>query len=489
MVRFQDLPVEIILEILEETFWVGDRVSLSRCCKLLHKLTEPLIYDRIPLDIQVGRYDPVFQGHTWRYLTRIRTSNRVPPIHLLLRSILERPALADSINCITVKGVLPESLWDYYDPLSTVEMGIVTNLIHSMKAPFPNVWVRELWKGNPEVFIALLTSQCHKVRAFEIANDFVRDIPLTAEMFHHLIFDAQTPTSFSKFHSLEVVSLYSGDIDDRFTPGQHPPYLTKTIFGAFMACLALPSIETICVSLPHWDEPIPRPNERNFTSNLTMLVLYRTMLPPLLLKEILCATPKLKSLYYDYRCSLCPIDSHLSNDYSLLFECSELLEALKEVRTTLQYLMIAFEFTDVRGSGDIIEGPFGTRGLLGSLRRFAKLSSLEIPWCLLFGEEVTLPMPRLEDALPASLEFFRIRNDWPYMTSDEEILQDQWTSGHLLSCISRYFEDWKQPTPNLHSLSLMERAAREMCDWSQRDQREFTTMCLRAGIRPEFVQK
>jgi len=213
------------------------------------------------------------------------------------------------------------------------------------------------------------------------------------------------------------------------------------------------------------------------------------MLPPLLLKEILCATPKLKALNYDYCCSLCPIDSHLSNDYSLLFECSELLEALEEVRTTLQYLMIALDFADVRGSGDIIEGPFGTRGLLGSLRRFAKLSSLDIPWCLLFGEEVTLPMPRLEDALPASLEFFRIRNDWPYMTSDEEIRQDQWTSGHLLSCISRYLEDWKEPTPNLHSLSLMECAARKMCDWSQRDQREFTTMCLRAGIRPEFVQK
>lgn len=54
MAGFQDLPLELIHEILEEAYWIGALVSLSRCCKLLHTLAEPLIYDHILLNISCG---------------------------------------------------------------------------------------------------------------------------------------------------------------------------------------------------------------------------------------------------------------------------------------------------------------------------------------------------------------------------------------------------------------------------------------------------
>lgn len=122
---------------------------------------------------------------------------RSPPVHLLLRTILDRPELASYINCLafclrqpryqTSRSSILCMHWKEPDPTST-EMMRVRTLIRSFQFAAEDVWISQFEKGGVDLFIALVILQSINLRHLILDDDYKgRNAGFLGELFEKAV--------------------------------------------------------------------------------------------------------------------------------------------------------------------------------------------------------------------------------------------------------------------------------------------------------------
>lgn len=392
------LPPEVYHMIIGD-LRIEEVSKLSRTSKGHRSLLEPTLYQ----EIRSQQEDAKFPF----------------PAHLLLRSILSRPQLADYVNCLTLdcwrphkrKSISRQRIASYF---TDTEMDCVYSLVRSLQLHEESSWISRLRRGDLNLFVALLVSQLTNLRRLYLGIGYQQ----TVAKFLGVMLDKDTPGNF--LHALEDVEI-STDInnndDVKFVIGSYHDFNAPT-----WSLFSLPSMKRISIS--------PAPGLKYFIADLlptglTTLDLHHSQILETELGKVLEKTPSLKHLIYDawvnYK-SRKPTPDGASLE---VFCCDDLSRALAHVRNSLEKLEIRlcffandtgyFQHTwdglncDMfsRGSNSTIKKR-GFYGKLDILRDFPRISSLAMPAALLsdwtterelFEEIGTLP-PRLKELLP-----------------------------------------------------------------------------------------
>jgi hypothetical protein len=198
------------------------------------------------------------------------------------------------------------------------------------------------------------------------------------------------------------------------------------------------------------------------------------------LGKILSATPKLKSLTWDWYYS-----PDLHDDFhSDIIDLDQLATDLNHVRETLTYLRISAS-TDVvdlvRLPDAHIKGPFTL------FSRLTRLKTLEVPIPFLFGFSKSDPnILGLEKLLPTVLEWLHLTDDLSYH-SDWNWLRE---IDYLLSVISSWFLQGKRFTPYLRGVRFMLKNTLAD-DWPQEASPNFIDVGIQApqaGLQFEVIE-
>ncbi|KAI9879070.1 MAG: hypothetical protein M1830_009711, partial [Pleopsidium flavum] len=450
MATIANLPLELVQLILSYT-QRKDLVILSCVCKSLQRLMVPLLYQEV----------------RWTWDT---AAGRNPPIHLLLRSILERPTLASYIEHIEFRGSQPPSVWTREDhmELKADEWKLVTDVICAAQLPSEELWIRELKKGNADAFVALLISQLANLQSLELGFEFQKDSRFVGIMLKQMLFSSSPTAMLSSFSRLQRVACCTD-----FATGEHACtdceyngrfWPIPIDFDQILALFYLPSIQSITVFMPDPDD-FAWPSERPYTSTLTSLVLHHSEAKEETLEQLLSVTPHLKTLEYNFWCEVEP-----AIHKSQYLTCDKLSRALEHIRATIEHLVISVCFF----SGVIWEvvPPCGIKGDIGSLRRFEALHSLEVPLVVLLGWSSSSTI-RLADILPKNMRQLCIRDDLTYFWNWE------WTERACLDRMLAYLVDWRTHAPNLDRIALRLESDEEL---PEEPRRELGAMCERAGV-------
>lgn len=400
MVKLIDLPTELLWTI-NDHLERKDLRHLISVCRALQRLTEPSLYREIASTISISQ---ILSAHG--------------PVHLLLRSILERQELGRHVEKLSVQGVQSQTFWraQYNEhPLTTHEFDLAGRLIHAAGLP-SEPWMEKLSTGDFNTCLALLILQLPNLQVMNLDLDRPLDRHMLPGLVGHALFAAPPLASLSKFDDLRSVAF-----EDIGTGWDHKKDDEGTgDVESHLALFYLPSIESIRVSLPQprifaWPCGKARPR----ASTLTTLCLNGTRLQPDRLDEILSATPNLIDLTYDFWCETDPACSWKST----YLDCAKLGQAIERV-PLLQRLRIGVEFyssscpdLDVGGSCESGDA-WGLKGQFGRvLNGLGSLEELSIPMVVLPGWSTNWSiMTRLSNVLPPHrLRLLRLTsdlNDW-----------------------------------------------------------------------------
>ena len=179
------------------------RTALNTVCKSLHTLTEPTLYAEV----------------SWTKGLPTEVSHRRPRVHLLLRSILNRPELVKYIKrakfCLYIEHhaslTLAPSLWqDGYDSGFTTnkEMAVATGLVHQAKLRLEVEWLMELQRGASDVIVAMSLSQLTDLQSLELEVSLQHEErPFVGSVFRQAITSAPGTLGHSSFLSLREIKV------------------------------------------------------------------------------------------------------------------------------------------------------------------------------------------------------------------------------------------------------------------------------------------
>ncbi len=176
---------------------------------------------------------------------------------------------------------------------------------------------------------------------------------------------------------------------------------------------------------------------------------------------ILNKTPNLSSLHLDYL-----LAQHFSFGADLL-NATAIPHMIQAVRDTLVRLQITYQVSIETSVAPRIAG-------FCDLKSFTQLKTLEVPWCILFGnyKKKNLPcgaakQPKLSDVLPSCLTRLKFVDDGslfsktrftfafgaPHLVAQE--LKIMWPASTIYSMISEFVsnEAWRAHTPSLQEIS------------------------------------
>ncbi len=160
MAYLEELPQELFYMVLSY-LPTRDLSSLSRTSKAHRAIVEPIVYREIRWESKDVKDHP-------------------PPVHLLLRSLLNRPELASHINCLALCCRKPwinyrfRAVWTKEDKpdFSTSEMERIIALIVSLQFVAQNFWISALMRGEVDIFIALLISLSTNLQRLHLCDDY-----------------------------------------------------------------------------------------------------------------------------------------------------------------------------------------------------------------------------------------------------------------------------------------------------------------------------
>lgn len=148
------------------------------------------------------------------------------------------------------------------------------------------------------------------------------------------------------------------------------------------------------------------------------------------LRQLLAATPNLKTLLYYHHCSF---ETELMVDGCCLLDCRILKKALEPLASSLEHLSLSMQYyiddfhgNDFDGGGDNVT--WGTSGTLGNMKNFTKLRYLKAPLIMLLGWSTPPPGQGLVDILPSALREFCSTDDlcgWSnvFVSDPHDVLQ------------------------------------------------------------------
>ena len=443
MATFDSLPRELILAILD---YMGRRdiSRLSCTSKHFRAAVEPSLYREIRVDCRKIKVD---HNHIGGNDTEAR-----PRVHLLLRTILSRPWLAQQIESLEFpNGSLHSRQWtkvptgpscntwiweDLLDVtcirgFTRAEMKLLTKLIACHQVDFQRSWLSALERGEAKLFDALLIAASRNLKRL-----FVDSVTFNNTYYGTVLTTAVDSPAQHFLSRLEHVEYYSENaLSFRSRAREVCPLL------------CLPSIKSISVDLPRTS--LMWPQQKIPVSTLTSLHLRQTGFFEENMETILLATPHLKSLVYH-------ATFHVVMDF---LDCRRLSHCLSLVQGSLESLKISVEQYCFRP--DFAYNEFrGTLGRLSSLQNFEKLQTLEIPFFVLLGYPEDKER-KLVKVLPPHLRELRLRDDllglgkirWggeDFSGLVEKFLADRNEWDRDLKCLSLLLShsQWREDTRN-----------------------------------------
>lgn len=361
MVGLHKLPQELLQMILTHLHR-KDLSALSCTSKHFRPYVEPTLYREI----------------CWKLRD---VTKDLPPVHLLLRTLLSRRELAIHIDRLAVCCVKPD---DSFMPLPSIwmqgssgfsndDLGRVKSHIFS-SGLVSDTWVANVLRGNVCVFIGLLIPLSTNLRRLQLDLDFQKG----SRLIGHAL---EKAAAENWLQSLEQVE-FGSDLDSAEDILLHE----DIDYGQIKPLFSIPTLQSLSMSLPACDISwLPGPKVP--LSGLKSLVLHHSQLTPENLGTILIATPSLKSLRYEtWTIIYEPADRAM--DTWEFFDCAQLSRALDHVQESLEDLFVSVRFFLTEGvifDGDELEVFRGSTGRLDNLLYFKRLAKLTIPTTLLSG--------------------------------------------------------------------------------------------------------
>ena len=425
MAQLDRLPIELVESILDcaskAELW-----RLSLVCKALGKLSSPRLYKDI----------------SWRWSGDERYRN--PPIHILFRSILQKPELASQIIHLELGGDLPVTIWRRPDfpMLNTDDFELIIGLIRNIGFPDPELCLRHVIEGSLNIFVALLISQLHNLRYLGIGWKLHRHNDYLISVFGSATLSVEGLIGLSSFRLLKQVDF---TLDDDEMPVD--PQVAGLEMNTTLALLSIPSLESIrTVARERLSGYPPHVSQISLHSQtiwgLTTLVLEHSNVTPESLTELLACTKNLLRLSYEYWGD---VDARPVPCY---FRSDQLVPALEHVKTTLQSLRISVRFLSNYTFRMFSLHEYVLVGILGSLRSFQALRNLEIPIGVLLGPSANDNTLAIGDVLPGGLRHLLLSDDGAASEGYK------WLHYEFLDCCSEYLSQPRTATPDLSSFSL-----------------------------------
>lgn len=454
-----------ILDIILAYLSVSDLASLSLVCKRLNEQSTPFLYRSIVL--------------TWDAHNTIASTR---PLQLLLRTLIEAPSLEKHVLKLDLRSNGYRE-YSHKAALSKLEVDVDTTVaqssckaILSLDPPEPETWKTGLEAGSIHAMVALLLTLTRSLRRLDMSFDLIAGSSFLSTLTTQSLRGELLP-------QLEHIALGTDVCKD----GDDFHYRMSVDIRQFHPFLCLPRLKSANLQLPNNRELPERTNPQIVDhwkgvtfwtwitdnalrlKNLTILRLQYTRASPLMLKQILSATPSLELLEYDYWCS----DSFATLNRRVLGE------AILQVRNTLRHLTVALTPCKTDMSGELEY--FGDRWVEGSLetvtRTFQKLESLEIAPVVLLGYSLDDALD-LSEVLPSSLRCFCLRDDLL------DYSEWEWTEQETANLVSRYLtgEGWKLVTPRLTEVNLHLCESSECEQWNRDACKRFSDIVEAQGL-------
>ncbi|RDW74901.1 hypothetical protein BP6252_06043 [Coleophoma cylindrospora] len=418
------LPTETIEHILLCTTQ-KDMISLSRTNKLFHRVTTSRIFETVELKLQ---------SLDQACLDRVRGR-----LYLLLRSILENPALAELLRSFslsafgnTFSGPIsrvnqPEEFLTAREEQIAVNVISQTNLATEKAA-----WIRSLREREVDSVVALILALSPNLRFLGLDINFFPPpgVPILSMVLKHMFVKDSSSWALCSLQQLKTLELKIP-----------PPYSEPPIeFSGFLECCYAPAIHDVTTTLPKsWR--LAQLGQRPQFSSLRHLKLRHTQAMAGQLRELLSSTPNLQSLQYDFYCI---VDSGGVNDAYVYG--SAISRAIEEVKSSLVKLVLSITMA-ARTATEISAGlRWGIRGQMASLQQFERLQYLEVPLALLLGWSPQLA-PALDDILPRSIQNL-------YITGHlDDFSNWEWTADDTLQQLRQLVTAQKTRFPDLESVT------------------------------------
>ncbi|MCJ1473129.1 hypothetical protein MMC13_001780 [Lambiella insularis] len=454
-----DLPNEVVVMIVSVVDGRKTLAAISRVCKVLHKIAEPMLYRRLEVE--------------WDNDTGLSLS-----VHKLLRSFLGRPELALQVHHVTFENHCDyitedlatwstteglgqfRSIWEYGNRLefSKLDWELANNFIHAAELSDATSWIEGLRQGRVDVFVALVLAHLQDLQYLRLHIDLKIDAEFIREVVPILCLErgligAQRLSKLQAVHLSQALVL--SDVTDDISNDE----LVLPLFY-------LPSIKDLRVSLgdPHvWAWP---QQEAPLAYTLRKLYLHASTLREAYLIELFVAAPNLREFRYEKVC-----DEQYKNNGFPTLELGTLRKALKTIGSTLEELAICVSLCADFDSPDNIR----IDGDLGTLLIFKKLHRVEIAPRILLGRNKDSLVKRL----PGSIGEFVLTFD------TESIWGDEWNDPTTLKALREYLQGWRTHTPHLKQITLnlvRHRSLVGLDRWSEATRTELQSLCDSADV-------
>lgn len=382
-----DLPQEILLNIAEPLSLAGLN-ALSRTCRMLRHISEPLIYCSIRMK--------------WHH------KYTDPPIKLLIRTFLERPDLPRHVRRLVLHG-RPRSEWwklPFPDfsclPTSVALQQDKLAAATSSKGILPElaaIWPCEIDAGNPDAAVALLIATLPNLIELCIDRNWALQTQFTGHVVRAAVLrlcereEAVQVTGECRegiLESLRQVCLFQREGNDT--------HRSPNDINNILCLFYLPSVQHIAAPVGNptrfsWPFPTP-PNPKSLTS------LELTRVRECFLVDLLSCLNNLQKLRYKvyYRTD---VDTHIRDN---IVDLDLMVAAFLKHKDTLIELEIEAMTESAISNSEIDSPDIYLRGSLKQLSQLYKVKKIEVPWNFLAGVWEIAPAGTITSSLPPDVE-------------------------------------------------------------------------------------
>lgn len=465
-VSLPDCPAEVLRDIFESVSR-ADLQSLCLSCKAICPHAEALLYTRVDL--------------VWL--------DEIPPILLLLRTILARPDLAEHVKAVELGGDLTEAVpgFTHYSTLprlqvSPAELERPIAFVEALELPAGSNWVEGLRSGAMDALVAVFLSQLCNLQTLAISGNFSRHVYFVGEVFRSALCVARG-RGLPHFEYLREVSIRK--LKDPDEKGNGQTRNTESLLPLFY----LPVVEDMTLAI---DNPLSKSRndfaplewpgpERPVPSRLKSLNL--TLLREPYLGQLLSVTTEIESLTWEWYYEWYYLDSIIKP----VVDLDRVINALYYLRVSLKCLKISA--LTGRQRSDIEEPRIDVTGSLQALSEFTALRKLQIPLSFLAASLSPHRARSLASSLPRNLDYLIIRTDFPDQTDNGAPLdsgEGEWIGLTLVRAIRVWLCDMKKSTPYLRSFHLIV-SGPDFLEWEPEMTDEVVQLGNEAGIHTQIT--
>lgn len=395
-----DWPGDLLLSILDLLSFT-DLLSMSMVNQYIRALARPRLYSTIET---------------------IWASDHIPPVTLLLRSILDRPELSGYVRNLRLMGhgfkENPEIGEPPAFPIATPLISKGSKIIHRTKVPFAKLWIEELQYGTVDAVVAVLLLMLPNLESLYLGPNFTVKSRLLGKMLQCALCEPLEEYQLPIFRNLRLVTFCRR--------AKEYCHLDISNTADVLPFFYLPKIQCLSISIDNpaefiWPAHSPAP------SSLVSLEIYR--LREARLVPLLSVLKGLQKLYWHWFYQP-DLDSDVSKD---IVRLDTMAIALNQVRNTLTDLTIEAETRPKLSAGYYDPPPLEMRASLDGMVYMGKLRRLCVPWVFLMGFSVP-SAKKLGDSLPLSLELLILTADL------EENEEWEWDDDSVVSAIRSELE-------------------------------------------------